>query len=188
MKCKPLRLVIQSVVGIALLLPTAGMADQSDQRLDELFVILQSNKSSVELRQAESDIWAIWFDSGREDIDRLMSEAGKAVQSGDLAQAEVLYSQVIELVPEFSEGWNRRATVRYYRQDYEGSLDDIRLTLQLEPRHFGAIWGLGMILGRKRDFTGAIAAFERLLELKPNSRDARPRIELLKKELAKTAV
>jgi cytochrome c-type biogenesis protein CcmH/NrfG len=58
----------------------------------------------------------------------------------------------------------------------------------LESRHFGAIWGLGMILGSQRDFTGAITAFERLLEIKPNSRDARPRIELLKQELVKSAV
>ncbi len=188
MKFKLVRFLIRLAVGIALLLPTASMADQSDERLDELFFILQSSKSPVELQEAEFAIWEIWFDSGREDIDRLMKEAGKAVQSGELPQAEVLYSQVTDVLPEFSEGWNRRATVRYYRQDFEGSLDDIEITLRLEPRHFGAIWGLGMILGLERDFIGAIAAFERLLELKPNAHDARPRIELLKKKLAKSAI
>ena len=90
--------------------------------------------------------------------------------------------------PEFSEGWNRRATVRDYQQDYGGSIKDIRRALSLEPRHFGAIWGLGMILGRDRDFSGAITAFERLLEIKPNSRDAKPRIEILKQELNKSSV
>ena len=65
---------------------------------------------------------------------------------------------------------------------------DIESTLRLEPRHFGAIWGLGMILGRQQEFERAIEAFERLLEIKPNSQDARPRIELLKREMAKNSV
>ena len=95
---------------------------------------------------------------------------------------------VIEEAPEFSEGWNRRATVRFYQRDYDGSLDDIEQTLKLEPRHFGAVWGLGMILGTQHDFERAISAFERLLEIKPNAADARPRIELLKQELAKQSV
>ncbi len=91
-------------------------------------------------------------------------------------------------MPGFSEGWNRCATVRFYQRDYDGSLDDIEQTLKLEPRHFGAFWGLGMILGSQQDFERAIIAFERLLEIKPNANDARPRIELLKQELAKQAV
>ena len=118
-------------------------------------------------QEAELDIWAIWFESGNERIDGLMEEAGAAVQSQQLAQAEEIYSKVVKLAPEFSEGWNRRATVRYYQNDYSGSLQDIRQTLALEPRHFGAVWGLGMILGWERDFSGAITAFERLLEINP---------------------
>ena len=117
-----------------------------------------------------------------------MAEAADLVSSGDLPAAESLYSRVIENLPQFSEGWNRRATVRYYQGDYDGSMEDIKQTLRLEPRHFGAIWGLGMILGTQQDFERAIIAFERLLEIKPNATDARPRIELLKRELAKQSV
>ena len=68
---------------------------------------------------------------------------------------------------------------------YDGSLADIEQTLKLEPRHFGAFWGLGMILGFQQDYERAIGAFEKLLEIKPNSQDARPRIEALKQALAK---
>ena len=67
-------------------------------------------------------------------------------------------------------------------------LADIEQTLKLEPRHFGAFWGLGMILGLQKDYQRAISAFEKLLEIKPNSRDARPRIELLKQKLARQSV
>ena len=117
-----------------------------------------------------------------------MLEAAALVRVGDLRGAESVYSRIIEEAPEFSEGWNRRATVRFYQRDYDGSLDDIEQTLKLEPRHFGAVWGLGMILGTQQDFERAIIAFERLLEIKPSATDARPRIELLKRELAKQSV
>ena len=184
----PIKLIHQLFFVSMLVFPGFAYADQSDSRLESLFSTLQSSEDANELQSAETGIWEIWFESGEDGIDLLMEEAGSAVQAGQLKYAENLYSQIIEKVPNFSEGWNRRATVRYYLQDYEGSLEDIRHTLVLEPRHFGATWGLGMILGYQRNFSGAIAAFERLLELKPNARDARSRIEQLKEELAKSAV
>lgn len=184
----PVKLIHQLALAAILLFPVYVKADQSDSRLEPLFFTLQNSQNPEELLSAETTIWEIWFESGKEEIDLLMEEAGTAVQVGNLKFAEKIYSQVIEMAPEFSEGWNRRATVRYYQKDYEGSLSDIQRTLLLEPRHFGAIWGLGMIQGSQRNFSAAIAAFERLLELKPNARDAQPRIELLKQELAKTAV
>jgi len=188
MKIISVRLVIQLILGMVLFAPAPSFSDQTDSRLESLFTTLKTSENGLELQATEVRIWAIWFDSGRKDIDSLMEQAGVAVQSSQLAEAEEIYSRVIEMAPKFSEGWNRRATVRYYRNDYISSLVDIRQTLALEPRHFGAIWGLGMILGRERDFSGAITAFERLLEIKPGSLDAKPRIELLKQELANSSV
>ncbi len=175
-------------MGIVILAPAVSFPDQSDARLDALFTTLKTTENLTVSQEAELNIWAIWFESGSEQIDSLMEEAGAAVQSHQLAQAEEIYSKVVKLAPEFSEGWNRRATVRYYQDDYNGSLLDIRRTLSLEPRHFGAVWGLGMILGWERDYSGAITAFERLLEINPHARDAKPRIELLKQEIAKSSV
>ena len=169
-------------------LPLLAIADQTDDRLDPLFDALRSSQDALELVEIEAAIWEIWYQSGDEQVDAMMEEAADLAGQGNLAGAEAIYTRVTERMPRFSEGWNRRATVRYYQRDYEGSLDDIEVTLNLEPRHFGAIWGLGMILGLQRDFERAIVAFERLLEIKPNASDARPRIELLKQELAKQAV
>ena len=188
MKALTVTIIIQLTVGVALLIPIPGFSDQTDPRLDELFTTLKTSKNTVVLQETEADIWAIWFDSGSEEIDKLMEKAGIAVQSSQLTKAEKLYSQVVKMAPRFSEGWNRRATVRYYQTDYSGSLTDIQQTLALEPRHFGAIWGLGMILGWERDFSGAITAFEQLLEIKPNASDAKPRIEILKQELTKNSI
>ena len=188
MKFKSVKLATQVAVAIALFFPVIGYSDQTDVRLDALFELLQGSDNPVELQETETAIWEIWYESGQQGIDTLMQEARAAVQAGDLGRAEELYSEVIEMAPAFSEGWNRRATIRYYRRNYDGSLEDIHRTLVLESRHFGAIWGLGMILGSQRNFPGAITAFERLLEIKPNSRDAGPRIELLKQEMTKNAI
>lgn len=163
-------------------------ADQTDVRLDELFETMKTSHDSGELIEIEGEIWEIWYDSGEPEIDALMLEAGAQVSAGNLALAEEIYARVIQRAPAFSEGWNRRATVRFYQQDYDGSLADIEQTLKLEPRHFGAMWGLGMILGLQQDYQRAIYAFEKLLEIKPNAQDARPRIELLKQALAKEAI
>jgi len=173
---------------LALSIPAVVGADQTDRRLDDLFQTLQTSSDADKLIEVEADIWEIWYDSGESEIDALMLQAGALLGSGDLVAAEAIYGDIIERAPSFSEGWNRRATVRFYQGDYDGSLADIEQTLKLEPRHFGAIWGLGMILGMQQDYQRAISAFEKLLEIKPNSQDARPRIESLKEAMAKESV
>ena len=173
---------------LALSVPVVVGADQTDQRLDDLFQTLQTSSDDGKLLEVEAEIWEIWYDSGETEIDSLMQKAGALMGSGDLTAAVTIYADVIKQAPGFSEGWNRRATVRFYRQDFDGSLADIEQTLKLEPRHFGAIWGLGMILGLQQDYQRAIGAFEKLLEIKPNSRDAGPRIEMLKQAMARESV
>ena len=185
---KPVSYLSKHWLFLALCLPFVASGDQSDQRLDALFEILKSSQDEAVLLETESAIWDIWYDSGSADVDELMLQASELERAGELAAAEEIYSEIITVLPEFSEGWNRRATVRFYQRDFEGSLADIEQTLRLEPRHFGAIWGLGMILGSQRDFQRAILAFERLLEIKPNAQDAPRRIELLKQELARESV
>jgi tetratricopeptide (TPR) repeat protein len=173
---------------VAICVPGLALCDQTDPRLGALFETLQSSQDEALLQQTESEIWDIWYESGLPQVDDKMEQAAELVRNGDLAAGERLYSEVIELLPAFSEGWNRRATVRFYQRDFAGSLADIEETLRLEPRHFGAIWGLGMILGSQRDYERAILAFERLLEIKPNAADARPRIEDLKRQMALDSV
>ena len=176
------------VVLLAICMPGPVLGDQTDSRLDALFATLQSSEDEAVLQETEAAIWEIWYDSGEQAVDEKMEQAAELMLSGNLPAAERIYSEVIEMLPEFSEGWNRRATVRFYQSDFAGSLDDIEETLRLEPRHFGAIWGLGMIFGQQGDYERAILAFERLLEIKPNAADARPRIEMLKQQMAGEAV
>ena len=178
---------LKRALWIACLFPLSAFADQNDERLDELFATLKNDGNVMVQHETVQSIWQIWYESGHEDTNALMREGEEAVLAGQLEKAEGIFTRIVERSPEFSEGWNRRATVRYNLKDYSGSLDDIKQTLILEPRHFGAIWGKGMILGIQRDYSGAISAFKQMLKIAPYSEDAIRRIELLEKEIRKNS-
>jgi tetratricopeptide (TPR) repeat protein len=98
-----------------------------------------------------------------------------------------IFDRVVTTLPDFAEGWNKRATVHYLNEDYTASVIDIERTLVLEPRHFGAISGMGLIFMARGDEAGALRAFEEVLKIHPHARGAKARVEELRKKLrAKT--
>ena len=103
MNVKPVVFVTLLVIGILLLRPTVGFSDQTDARLDEIFITLKTSDDADLLGEAEATIWEIWFESGQEDIDTMMEAARHTVLAGELAMAEAIYTQVIEKMPEYSE-------------------------------------------------------------------------------------
>jgi tetratricopeptide (TPR) repeat protein len=167
------------------LVPVAPMvqADQSDQRLTALFETLKTTDDTAAARAAEAKIWRIWIDSGHTAIDALMSEGVAAMSNRRLEDAITIFGQITERAPGFAEGWNKRATAYYLNEDYVASVKDIQRTLALEPRHFGAISGMGLIFLERGDQAGALAAFEAVVAIHPNSPGARMRVEQLRKRL-----
>ena len=106
------------------------------------------------------------------------------MQNGDLEQAELLFTQLIEKAPGWSEVWNKRATIRYYRDNLVGSIADIKETLVLEPRHFGALSGLGMIQMRLQNYSQALSTYESLQKIHPNSQDVGRILPALRQQLS----
>ena len=86
---------------------------------------------------------------------------------------------MVARTPDFAEGWNRRATVRFMIGDLNGSVDDIRRTLSLEPRHFGALSGLGLIYLQREDWGGARQAFDEALAINPHLPGPRQNLEMI---------
>lgn len=177
--------------GVAMLLLSAQqplMADQKDPRLPELFRRLHDTTNGNIARLTEFMIWKIWGESGEAKLDRLMHEGEAAMEDKDYATAIARFSAVIAAKPDFAEGWNRRATVYYLAGDLDASLADIDHVLELEPRHFGAISGLGVVnLARNHD-EAARDAFERVLSLYPLNVPAQENLKLVKKRLDDSAI
>lgn len=168
---------------VAVLLVPLAQADQSDQRLTALFETLKTTSDVAAARAAEVEIWRIWIDSGHQDIDALMVKGVVAMGNQQWEDAITIFGQITERAPGFAEGWNKRATAYYLNEDYLASVEDIRRTLALEPRHFGAISGMGLIFLSRGDQAGALAAFEAVMAIHPNSPGARARVEELRKRV-----
>ncbi len=163
-------------------------ADQKDPRLPELFQRLHDTANANIARLTEFMIWSIWGESGEAKLDRLMHEGETAMEDKDYDAAVAKFSAVIAAKPDFAEGWNRRATVHYLAGDYDASLADIEHVLELEPRHFGAISGLGVVnLARHHD-EAPRDAFERVLSLYPLNMPARENLKLVKQRLDDSAI
>lgn len=109
----------------------------------------------------------LWRRSGSPTVDVLMSQAVKAMGKKSSEKALKLLDAVVEISPEFAEGWNMRATVLYLTRSYDASIADIHKVLELEPRHFGALSGLGLIMRALGDKKAALRTFRRALKIHP---------------------
>ena len=175
---------ILAILVVALTLGFAdSRADQTDPRLKELFDSLRNAPSPEAAADIESQIWSIWVKSGDGDLDQVLEIGSQAMAIGDTATALKIFDAIVRKAPNFAEGWNKRATVYYMMGHYEASLADIDRTLELEPHHFGALSGLGLVnIGLDRD-EAALDAFERVLKVDPQSQSAKANIEIVKQRI-----
>jgi tetratricopeptide (TPR) repeat protein len=127
------------------------------------------NPNETVREQAMRKIWRIWFKQkgiyGLEMIDR----SQKLVDAGDFTEAETVLTELILDQPDFVEAWNRRAFLYYTMGDYQKSLADCRMAVQLNPVHFGALHGMGLCYAAVSEYREAIRAFQRALEIQPYS-------------------
>lgn len=152
--------------------------------LDELFARLPENSGQRAGRLIEAEILERFEKSGSDTTDLLMSWANQAIAEKTYPLALDILDQVVILQPGYAEAWNKRATVHFLLDDYGSSIGDIRQTLALEPRHFGALSGLGLIFEAMDRNEAAIRAFKRALEVNPQLDKVRESLERLEKETA----
>jgi tetratricopeptide (TPR) repeat protein len=136
--------------------------------LDRLFEALKAAPDAASAKFIENRIWALWLATDSDTTTLLMGRVKAAMDANDLDLAIKLLNAVIAIKPDYLEAWNRRATLYYMKKDFQRSLADIREVLAREPRHFGALSGLGMILQEFGDDKRALDAFRRALALDPH--------------------
>ncbi len=158
----------------------------STPELDALFNLLRGASDPGDRADAEQRIWAIW--SGHEDADAAGAMRGviAAFESGDLLAADRELNMMVDRWPNWAEAWNRRATLRFIEERDVDSLNDIRRTLELEPRHFGALSGFGQICLRAREISSALLAFEHAVAVNPNMESIRQVAEVLRRQDPRT--
>ena len=171
------------VLAVSLAVPAVSPADQQDPRLGELFTALADAPGTGQALTIEAAIWTIWLDGRQPSLNDLMAQGIDAMNARRFPDAVKRFSELIDAEPLFAEAWNKRATVYYLMDRYEDSVRDIERTLALEPRHFGAISGMGLIFLERGDEVGALDAFEKVLEIHPNARGARFYVEQLRQRL-----
>ena len=148
--------------------------------LDDLFNRLGKAKNANQARGIVRSIQQAWMNSGSDTADLLMQRAVLAVKKKKHKLALQLLDKVVYLEPGWSEVWNKRATVRYYSDDPDGAVIDIAEVLAREPRHFGALVGLGFILRRAKQEKMALQVFRRALSINPQLKNIKSIIEKLK--------
>ena len=135
--------------------------------LDTLFDALKIAPDEDSAKAIEERIWSVWMVSGSDTCNLLMGRVKAAADDKDYDLAVKLLDAIVELKPNFVEAWNRRATIYYLKKDYARALFDIREVLAREPRHFGALTGLGVIMQELGEDKLALEAFRRALAINP---------------------
>lgn len=177
------RLMAWMATAATLTFTVPASASQDDPRLVTLFEELKAATDIEQARDVEERIWEIWLVSESDIVNGYMSAGIRAMSLRDPEAALVAFDEVVTIAPEFAEGWNKRATLHYLLGNFEQSVADIQKTLALEPRHFGALSGLGLInLALGRDGK-ALEAFDAALKIYPLMPGADTHIKALRQKL-----
>ena len=164
----------------------SAAADQLDSRLTELFDKLYIAESKHEINNLTHDIWKIWDETNDPKIEADYHRGLEAMRIGDFVMSIDFFTRVIEKNPDFAEGWNKRATVYYILGQFDKSMNDINKTLLLEPRHFGAMDGMGLIFIQLQQYDKAIKIYDQMLEIFPHSADTLAKKKLMQEYISQS--
>ena len=178
-----MKTVIAILAVVMLTLSAPLSARQDDPRLDGLFAELLASPGAAEAKALETSIWRIWLEAGDDRLDNMMNYGIGATRAGQFGSALDSFNAIIEADPAFAEGWNKRATLYFYMGRYDDSISDVEKTLALEPRHFGALSGMGLIHTELDDEAAALEWFEHALAVNPHMPFILERVEYLRTKL-----
>jgi tetratricopeptide (TPR) repeat protein len=158
----------------------ASIALAADPKLDSLFERLLRAGNPAEATTIEQRIWQGWIEGGDSAAVSLMMLGINAMQQNNLPAALTIFDAIVTQHPDYAEGWNKRATVLFMMGALERSASDVAKVLALEPRHFGALSGLGLIRTQQERWGEALEAFEKALKVHPHLENVKKNIEFLK--------
>lgn len=178
-----IRIARHTVAALSTVLLLSGTASAEETRLDTLFAQLQA-EDVPDWETIEGQIWIEWSKSGSPAMDLLLQRGRDAMEAKDYPAAIEHFTALTDHAPDFAEGWNARATAFFAIKRYGLSIGDIQQTLALNPRHFGAMSGLGMMLEALEYDADALMVYEQAAAIHPHRPDVKEAIKRLKTRIA----
>lgn len=173
---------------ILAVLPLPALAEQGSSRLDSLFSDLLDARDQSVAEAVQDRIWDIWLEHPREDVLLLMREGVKNLNEDRYAEALAVFNEVVARDPGYAEGWDKRANAEYLLGNYDRAVQDIGRVLALEPRHFGALAGLGLVYLAIDEPAGALRAFNAALAINPHLDGVRQQVTTIRQRMAGAAL
>jgi tetratricopeptide (TPR) repeat protein len=174
--------VLKLIVALGERRPSATLP----RRLGALFAQLAATQNPLEASETEDLIWGLWMQHGKADAEDKLDQATRAIADKDWDAAAAVLDELVAAEPEFAEAWNKRATLYFLQKRDAESVADIRRTLELEPRHFGAICGFAQICLRHDERAAAMFAFDAALRINPHLASVRAAMAKLAAEGGRT--
>jgi len=148
---------------------TAQVVPAQTAKLDDLFSRLQATANTEEARRIEQEIWIEWSKSGSAAMDLVLERGRRALDEGQTQLAVEHFTALTDHAPDFAEGWNARATAYYSLGQFGPAISDIGRTLELNPRHYGALSGLAIIFEALGQPEKALEVYRKVLEIDPHA-------------------
>ena len=163
---------VLSILILSLVLFSNVNADERGGKLDKLFSQLKDTKDLPTAQVIEKEIWDIWSIHPTDDrrgfrLTELLIQGTRLMNMQELNKAYKMFTQIIAVEPDWAEAWNKRATVLYLMDQYQSSLNDIKITLTLEPRHFGALSGQALNYIELKEYEKAIKSYRDVQKIYP---------------------
>jgi tetratricopeptide (TPR) repeat protein len=167
---------------------TSSFANDRDVRLNQLFNELKVNKAKV-AAIVEQEIWSLWSTHPTDEkLTARLEEGSMFVRNQQPNRARDIFTEVIKLDENWAEAWNKRATVLYMLGEYQKSQEDIDKVLELEPRHFGALAGQGMVNIKLKNYEKAIRSYEEAQEIYPSMKTPDAMIKQMKEIIKQQSI
>ena len=170
---------ISHTIFLIFLMVSISQADQNDPKLEILFNDLSQTQSAMKAQPILLEIWSIWSVAIDTKTQEKFDAGNQLMSKRQYDESILMFSDAINLQPTFAEAWNKRATVNYIIGNYEESISDIFSTLELEPRHFGALDGLAQIYMLQNKYFKAAQVYRKILEILPYNKKAIMHLEYL---------
>ena len=170
---------ISLTIFLIFLMVSISQADQNDPKLEILFYDLLQTQSEMKAQPILLEIWSIWSVAIDTKTQEKFDAGNQLMSKRQYDESILMFSDAINLQPTFAEAWNKRATVNYIIGNYEESISDIFSTLELEPRHFGALDGLAQIYMLQNKYFKAAQVYRKILEILPYNKKAIMHLEYL---------